>query len=297
MNAGIQPLGGGRSSAETPGLFEVFRRELKIRNYSNKTIKSYRSHLRSFVRHFSPRHPRDLTDEDIRSYMLHLVESEGISAGSLNQVLNALRFLYVELYKRPMVLGDIRRPRRVRKLPTVLSEEEVRRVLKVVKNLKHRCLLMVIYSGGLRVSEAVQLKPEDIDGKRRTIHVVFAKGQKERYTLIGEATLEELRKYWRESRPTRWLFPGSRDCGYLSVQSAEKIFKDAAAKAGIRKKVSIHTLRHSFATHLLEAGVDIRYIQELLGHASAKTTEIYTHVSSGAIQKIVNPIDRLFTKE
>ena len=297
MNVGIRSDGSGGGPERMPGLFEVFRRELGIRNYSYKTIKAYRSHLRSFVRHFSPRHPRDLTDEDIRSYMLYLVEEEGISAGSLNQVLNAIRFLYVELYRRPMVLGDIRRPKRVKKLPTVLSQDEVQRVLRVVKNLKHRCLLMVTYSGGLRVGEAVHLKVEDIDGRRKMIHVVFAKGQKERYTLLGDATLEELRKYWKESRPTKWLFPGKRECGYMSVQSAENIFKVAASRAGIVKRVSIHALRHSFATHFLEAGVDIRYIQELLGHASAKTTEIYTHVSRGAIQKIVNPIDRLFPKE
>lgn len=155
---------------------------------------------------------------------------------------------------------------------------------------------MVTYSDGLRVSEAVHLKVADIDGGRKMIHVGFAKGRKERYTRLGDATLEELRNYWKESRPKEWLFPGKRDCGYMSVQSAEKIFKAAAARAGIVKKVSIHALRHSFATHLLEAGVDIRYIQELLGHASAKTTEICTHVSSRAIEHIVNPIDKIFPK-
>ena len=190
-------------------------------------------------------------------------------------------------------LGDIHRPRRHRKLPVVLSLEEVRRILSVIKNLKHRCLLMVTYSGGLRVGEVVRLRVEDIDGKRKLVHVHFAKGQKERYTLLGDATLNELREYWRECHPAKWLFPSTRECGYLSEQSAENVFKEAAAKAGIVKRVSIHTLRHSFATHLLESGVDLRYIQELLGHASSKTTEIYTHVSSRAIEQIVNPIDKL----
>lgn len=280
-------------NAKRAGLFEVLRREMKLRNYSFRTVKSYRSHLRTLVKYFSPRHPRELSDEDIKEYLLNLVEVKRISADSLNQVLNAIRFLYVELYKRPLVLGDIHRPRRHRKLPVVLSQEEVERVLNVVKNLKHRCLLMVTYSGGLRVGEVVRLRVEDIDGKRKLVHVHFAKGEKERYTLLGDATLEELRVYWKEYHPTKWLFPSQRECGYLSEQSAENVFKEAATKAGIVKKVSIHALRHSFATHLLESGVDLRYIQELLGHASAKTTEIYTHVSSKAIERIVNPVDKL----
>lgn len=297
MDVTTEGSGGQAGSGKGPGLFEVLRREMKLRNYSNKTFKAYRSHLRSFVAYFSPRHPRDLTNEDIRTYLLYLVEKAGVSAGSMNQALNAIRFLYVELYRQPMILGDIRRPRKVRKLPAVLSLEEVERVLRVVTNIKHRCLLMVIYSGGLRVGEAVSLKVEDIDGKRKMIHVKFAKGQKERYTLIGDATLEELRRYWKAFHPMKWLFPTGRQCGHLSEQSAEKIFKKAAVRAGIVKSVSIHTLRHSFATHLLESGVDIRYIQELLGHASSKTTEIYTHVRSGSVGEIVNPIDRLFPSE
>lgn len=277
-------------------LFEVLRQELKLRNYSPKTIKSYRSHLRSFVAHFAPRHPRELSNEDIRRYLLNLIEVKKSSAGSVNQVLNALRFLYVELYKRPLVLGDIPRPKKPKKLPVVLSQAEVQRILNVVKNLKHRCLLMITYSGGLRVGEVVRLKPEDIDGERMLIHVQNAKGKKDRYTLLGNATLDELRKYWMAYHPGKWLFAGQREGGYLSEESAQKIFKAAVAGAGIKKKVSIHTLRHSFATHLLESGVDLRYIQELLGHASSKTTEIYTHVSQRTIGQIVNPIDKLFPK-
>jgi site-specific recombinase XerD len=284
------------TAARAGKLFEVLRQELKLRNYSPKTIKSYRSHLRSFVAHFAPQHPRELSNEDIRRYLLNLIEVKKFSAGSVNQVLNALRFLYVELYKRPLVLGDIPRPKKSKKLPVVLSQAEVQRILNVVKNLKHRCLLMITYSGGLRVGEVVRLKPEDIDGERMLIHVQNAKGKKDRYTLLGNATLDELREYWKAYHPGKWLFAGQREGGYLSEESAQKIFKAAVAVAGIRKKVSIHTLRHSFATHLLESGVDLRYIQELLGHASSKTTEIYTHVSQRTIGQIVNPIDKLFPK-
>jgi site-specific recombinase XerD len=295
MAADVVKSSGAGQPAKEQRLFEVLRQELKLRNYSNKTLTSYRSHLRSFVKYFAPRHPRELSNEDIRNYLLNLMEVKRYNAGSVNQALNAIRFLYVELYKRPLVLGGISRPKRPKKLPVVLSMEEVQRVLNVVVNLKHRCLLMVTYSSGLRVSEVVRLKPEDVDGERMLIHVHKAKGQKDRYTLLGSATLKELRRYWKESHPGTWLFPGKRESGYLSEESAEKIFKDAAFKAGIRKKVSIHTLRHTFATHLLESGVDLRYIQELLGHASSKTTEIYTHVSQKSIGQIVNPIDKLFS--
>ncbi len=296
MNAIVQTGGNSGIPDQGKGLLEVLEDELRLRNYSYKTIKAYRSHLRSFVKYFSPRDPRELSSDDIRNYLLDLIDVERISAGSVNQVLNAMRFLYVELYKRPLVLGNIPRPKRSKKLPVVLSQEEVQKLIGGVRNLKHRCLLMVTYSGGLRVSEVTHLKVEDIDGGRKVIHVRAAKGKKERYTLLGDATLEELRKYWRACRPMKWLFPGQSESGYLSVQSAEKIFKAAVARVGIIKNVSIHSLRHSFATHLLEAGVDLRYIQELLGHSSSKTTEIYTHVTKRAIGQIANPIDKLFPK-
>ena len=296
MNAAVQTGNSRRFPAPRQGLFEVLQQELTLRGYSHKTLKAYRSCLRSFVNYFAPRHPRELTNEDIREYLLHLIDVEKFTAGSVNQVLNAIRFLYVELYKRPLMLRDIPRPKKPKQLPVVLNQEEVQRILNGVKNLKHRCLLMVTYSGGLRVGEVVRLKPEDIDGTRKLIHVRKAKGQKDRYTLLGDATLNELREYWKACRPDVWLFPGRRDGGYLSEESAEKVFKVAAKRAGIRKKVSIHSLRHSFATHLLESGVDLRYIQELLGHSSSKTTEIYTHVSQRSIGQIVNPIDKLFPR-
>jgi integrase/recombinase XerD len=277
-------------------LFAVLTQELRLRNYSPKTIKAYRSCIRSFVNYFSPHHPRELTNEQIRTYLDYLLTVRKATAGSVNQVLNALRFLYVELYKRPLKLGDIPRPKKIKKLPPVLSEEEVARILKAATNLKHKCLLMLTYSGGLRVGEVVRLKPSDIDGERRLIHVHFGKGKKERYTLLGESTLDLMRKYWKQDRPKEWLFPGDRECGYLSERSAEQIFSDAAKTAEIQKKVSIHSLRHSFATHLLEAGVDLRTIQELLGHSSIKTTEIYTHVTRKTVDRIINPIDRIFPK-
>lgn len=275
---------------------EALRRELRIRNYSPKTIKAYESSIRSLIKHFSPRRPHELTDKDIREYLFYLLETKKLAARSVNQVLNALRFLYVEVYKKPMVLGEIPRPKNPQRLPAVLSEEEVQRILDVTANLKHKSLLMVTYSAGLRVGEAVRMKVANIDGKRMMIHIQKAKGEKDRYVPLAETTLSTLRDYWKKERPREWLFPGKRASGYLSEESAQKVFYAAAARAGIKKHVSIHSLRHSFATHLLEGGVDIRYIQEILGHSNLKTTEIYTHVSKKRIEKIVNPLDRIYLR-
>jgi site-specific recombinase XerD len=277
-------------------LLDVVSDELKLRNYSPKTIKAYKSSIRSFARHVEPQDPRELGDAEIRGYLLHLLKTKNLAASSVNQVLNALRFLYVEVYRRPMVLGEIPRPKKQKKLPIVLSEEEVHQLLTATINLKHRSLLMLVYSAGLRVGEVVRLKPADIDSNRMLIHIRKAKGQKDRYVQLAGKTLEVLREYWRKYRPSVWLFSGEREAGFLSERTAQEIFKQAIERVGIRKEVSIHSLRHSFATHLLESGVDIRYIQEILGHSNLKTTEIYTHVSKKHIGQVVNPLDRIFTR-
>lgn len=244
------------------------------------------------ARYFAPRHPRDLSNEDIRKYLLHLIEDKHYSSGSVNQAFNAIRFLYVELYKRPLVIAGIPRALKDNKLPVVLSQTEILEILKVVKNVKHRAILMVTYSGGLRVGETVKLRLSDIDSKRMMIFVQGAKGRKDRYTLLSEAALAQLREYCREYRPKEYLFEGWNGRKHLSERTAEKVFDDAVEEAGVQKDVSIHSLRHSFATHLLEAGVDIKYIQELLGHSRTRTTEIYTHVSQKVLGKIVSPLDQ-----
>jgi integrase/recombinase XerD len=272
---------------------ELLRRELKIRDYSPKTIKSYESCVHSVAIHFAPRALRDLTDEDIRKYLLHQIEAKKLSAGMISLILNALRFLYVEIYKRPMALGEIERPKKGRRLPVVLSQEEVKRLFDSTGNIKHRVLLMLAYSAGLRVSEVVHMRLEDIDSERKLIRVQSGKGKKDRYTMLSEVVLDELRQYWKAYKPHVWLFEGQTAGRPYSVRSAQKVFEDVAGKAGIRKRVSIHSLRHSFATHLLELGTDIRFIQELLGHSSVKTTEIYTHVSKRQIGTIQSPIDQI----
>ena len=274
-----------------PGLFETLRREMRLRNHSHKTIKAYQSCLRTFVRYIEPKHPRDANDADIRSFLLHLTEDEEYEASTINQMINALRYLYVELYKRPMVLGNIPRPKKARKLPNIMSQHEIVRLFGAMENLKHRALLMVAYAGGLRVGELVRSR---VDGERNMTHVRGAKGRKDRYTLLGEAAYRVLQEYCTQYRPRDWLFEGDSPWRPLSVRTAQEIFVAAVRRAEIQKHLTFHSLRHSFATHLLEAGTDLRYIQELLGHSSSKTTEICTHVSQRKVAEIHSPLDQLF---
>lgn len=191
---------------------------------------------------------------------------------------------------------EIKRPRKDKKLPVVLSKEEVAGILSSVENLKHRAILMLVYSAGLRVSEVVKLKLADIDNNRMLIHIKGAEGKKDRYAMLSKMALETLREYWGQYKPEQWLFEGVRKGRHLSTRTVEKILEHARERAGIIKAVTVHTLRHSFATHLLEAGTDLRYIQELLGHANSKTTEIYTHVSAKNIGQIKSPLDSLNLK-
>lgn len=188
----------------------------------------------------------------------------------------------------------IDRPREEMYLPEVLSEEEVKAILDATENLKHKAILMTIYSAGLRISEAINLKIKDIDSQRMQIRVDQGKGKKDRYTLLGKKTLEVLRKYFQLYKPRVYIFEGM-DGQQYSKSSITQILKASVLKAGIKKRVSVHTLRHSFATHLLEGGVNLRYIQSLLGHGSSKTTEIYTHITTKGFDQIVNPLDKFET--
>ena len=271
--------------------FDDLKRELLSRKYSYKTVKGYLYYNKDFL-NFIGKTLSDINDSDIKDYLLYLAEEKQSATSTLNQAINALKFYYGTILKKKF-LYEIRRPRKDKKLPVVLSKEEVAKILSSIENIKHKAILMIAYSSGLRVSEVVKLKPEDIDSKRMLIHIKGSKGRKDRYTLLSETVLETLRVYWRKYRPQKWLFEGAREGRYLSTRTADKIFVNACEKAGIKKEVSFHTLRHSFATHLLEGGTDLRYIQELLGHTHSKTTEIYTHVSTKSLGKIVSPIDTL----
>jgi integrase/recombinase XerD len=278
-------------TSSRPAFFETVRREMRLRNYSSRTLKAYLSCLRGFVRYFKPLHPRQLKEPDLRAYLLHLIDDKHYGPAYVNQVFNALRFLYVELYQMPFTVGNIPRPQKERKLPTVMSQEEVLRLLSCIYNMKHRTVLMLAYSAGLRVGEVVRLKIPDIDSHRKLIHVRGAKGMKDRYSLLSDVVLQQLREYYRLYKPKEYLFEGAEGRKHLAERSIQNVFVKAAKKAKISKPVSMHSLRHSFATHLLENGTDLRYIQEILGHSSSKTTEIYTHVSRKTLGKIVNPLD------
>ena len=270
---------------------EEMRKEMSLRNYSQKTLKAYLGSVRGLFEFFPSLSTTSLTEVEVRKYLLHLLEDKKLSSGTVNQVFNAFRFLFVEVYKRSFVMGTLPRPKKEKQLPSILSEQEVSRLLAAITNLKHKTMMMLTYSAGLRVSEVVKLRPEDLDPDRRLIQIRGAKGKKDRVTLLSDIAMKYVEAYLRRYAPAEWLFEGYERGKPYSIRSAQAVFDRAVEKAGIAKDVSIHDLRHSFATHLLEHGTDLRYVQTLLGHESSKTTEIYTHVSSKALGKITSPLD------
>ena len=265
---------------------------LKLKNYSDPTIKSYRLHFKRFLNYYNGTKLEDINYEQIRKYLLYLVEEKKYSTSAQNQAINSIKFYYEKVLGKPVEKYYVPRPRKEKKLPEVLSEEEVTKILKQIKNLKHKCIIYLIYSAGLRLTEVVHLKISDIQSDRKQIFIRSAKGNKDRYALLSDIILEMLREYYQIYKPRIWLFEGKPGEQY-SGRSIQIIFKRAVKNSGIIKHATIHTLRHSFATHLLEHGTDLRYIQELLGHKSSKTTEIYTHITHTAKNKIVSPLDNL----
>ena len=266
--------------------------ELKLRGYTAKTRKAYLGHVARFVR-FSGKDPQALDGAAVREFVLHLLDQQDVSHAYANQCISALKFMYAKVLKQPAPIVNLPRPKRERKLPEIRSRQEVLRLLEAVENPKHRAIMLLTYSAGLRLGEVVRLKVEDIDSTRRLIHIRQAKGRKDRYTILSQVALAALRVYCKQYRPDRWLFPGAKPGQHLHERTVQKVFEQAREAAGIQKDVFVHTLRHSFATHLLEAGTDLRYIQELLGHKSSKITEIYTHVSERDIERIQSPLDNL----
>ncbi len=274
---------------------EVLKRELIIRKYSKKTFNSYVYYNLQLLRR-SIKTSDLITNNDIKNYLHYLIDENNFSTSTINTVLSALKFYYEKLLRKNFFF-DIQRPKKDKKLPSVLNKDEIMSIFKVLSNLKHRAILMTIYSSGLRVSEVVKLRSKDIDRKRKTIFIKGAKGRKDRYSLLADTALVILTKYFYAYEPKIWLFPGQNPENHISIRTVQEIFYQAKVKANITKDVTVHSLRHSFATHLLESGVDIRYIQELLGHKSTKTTEIYTHVSVKNYKEITNPLDKIFNDE
>lgn len=265
---------------------------MQLRNFSPKTIKLYIDNVARFAQ-YHKKSPDKLGLEEVRTYLLYLVRERKNAWGTYKQALAALRYFYRWVVNGPEIVEDIRFPRPERRLPVVLSFEEVQRFFAAIPSFKHRMILMTAYAAGLRISEVVNLQVTDIDSQRMVIRVCQGKRKKDRYTILSPVLLEMLRHWWVAARPVSYLFPGRSLDRPMSVATVQTMCKEAQEKAGIDKRVTPHTLRHSFATHLLEAGTDLRVIQELLGHASPRTTALYTHVSAKLIAQTKSPLDLL----
>ena len=274
---------------------EQFRSWLRSRRYSENTIKTYTEALDTFLRFFPDRELESMTHEDVIRFNNEFILKRNLSASYQNQVVNAIKLFFSTVETRKLEIELIHRPKKYHSLPKVLAMEEVAQIINALDNLKHKCMLSLIYSAGLRRSELLNMEISDIDSKRMQLLIRKSKGGKDRIVPLSETVLQLLRAYYLEYKPEKMLFEG-QDGGAYSERSLALVLKRGCQLAGIKKPVNLHMLRHSYATHLLERGTDLRYIQELLGHKSSKTTEIYTHVSQKALDKIQSPIDKLNIK-
>jgi integrase/recombinase XerD len=280
--------------AQTQSVTPLRRRmldDMRLRNLAAGTRRIYVRSVAGFSA-FHGRSPDQLALEDVRDYQLHLV-ARGLKASSICQIMSALRFLYAVTLDRPEDAARIPLPRKADPLPAILSREEVARLLGTVADLRMRALLTTVYAAGLRVSEAVALQVGDIDSARMTIHVRAGKGQRDRYVMLAPQLLAILRAHWRRGRPRPWLFPGPDPSRPITTRTVRRACRLAVEAAGLDKSVTVHTLRHSFATHLLEQGVDIRVIQHLLGHRQITSTTRYARVALHTIRQVKSPLERL----
>tara|TARA_R110000822_G_scaffold79595_1_gene190257 strand:- start:3611 stop:4702 length:1092 start_codon:yes stop_codon:yes gene_type:complete len=268
---------------------EEYLLKLELKRYANSTVRTYVHFFEMFINHYSKKDLNTIDEMDIRAFLQLLIQKK-VSNSYLNQVINSIKFYYEVVLGMPNRFYEIERPRKESKLPTVISKVEVLQIIEKANNIKHKCIIELLYGSGLRRSELLNLKPTDIDSNRMLVRVKNGKGRKDRYTLLSKTALEDLRTYFKEWKPRTYLFEGQKG-GKYTPQSVLKIVKDAAIKAKIAQTVTPHVLRHSFATHLLESGTDLRQIQVLLGHGSSKTTEIYTHVATNTFKLIKNPLD------
>jgi integrase/recombinase XerD len=272
---------------------EEFKKWLLSKRYSESTIKTYSEALKSFFTFCSAKPVETISNADIISFNNDYILKKKLSASYQNQVVNSIKLYFRTIENKALDVELVHRPRREHLLPNVLSKEEVKMILDANSNIKHRMMLSMIYSCGLRRSELLNLKPADIDSKRHLVIIRQSKGKKDRIVPLSEKILTMLREYYRGFSPRIWLFEGWKEGTQYDERSLVSVLKRALGKTNIKKPVTLHWLRHSYATHILEAGTDLRYIQELLGHKSSKTTEIYTHVSTKNIQNIKSPFDDL----
>lgn len=264
--------------------------ELQLQRKSEHTSKTYLLAVKQLAAHFG-KAPDDISPDEVRQFIHHLIVKRKLATASVNVKLSGIQFFYRRVLRRPKFHIDIDR-KRSGKLPTPLSRSEIKRLFDATANLKHRAMLMTAYGGGLRVSEVVRLRVDDIHSDRMLLHVRQGKGRKDRYTLLSQRLLQELRQYWRRMRPNPWLFP-NRNNDPLSPTALQKIFAKAKKEAALTRGDGIHCLRHSFATHLLEGGIDLTLIARLLGHKNISTTTRYLHVTNRHVQGICSPLDLL----
>ena len=274
-------------------LHDRMEEDLRLKGYSPSTRRNYLLYCRKFAAHYR-RSPQELGAEDIRQFLLHQIQVDQLCYDTYRQVLSALKFLYTVTLGRPWAVERIPFPKhRQRPLPNVPHADDLTALFSALRSLKYRALLMTCYAAGLRIGEACQLRVEDVDSRRMVLRVRQGKGAKERYTVLSPRLLEMLRCYWRVEKPQNWLFPGATAAGHVCADTVRQVFRRARDQAGLHRRLTPHSLRHAFATHLLDAGTDLVLIQTLLGHCSIRTTSRYTHVSLQRIQKAVSPLEQL----
>lgn len=272
--------------------FRKYIETLELKAYSKNTIKTYCNEFLQFLSVIKSVSLSSIDENRLRDYLLYCINTLKLSENTIHSRINAIKFYYEQVLKNPRLFIDIPRPKKPSILPQVINAKDLQKLFDVTTNKKHNTMLKLCYGMGLRVSEIIGLKITDIDSKNMQVFISRAKGKKDRYVNLPESILEQLREYFRLYKPTEFLFEGQYG-GKYSIRSAQKVFTDAMSKAKINKKVGIHGLRHSYATHLLEAGTDISYIQQLLGHKDIKTTLRYTHVSKKTIKNVKSPLDKL----
>lgn len=270
---------------------EQMQRDMVLRNLSPKTQYLYHNAARALEGHFN-KPPDQLNEDDVKAFLHAIVADRKLSQSSLKIAYSALRFLYETTLKKKWVIEHIPYPKTAKPLPHILDKTEVRRIIDATFNLKQKAMLMLTYSAGLRAQETARIRIADIDSTRMLIRVEQGKGRKDRYSLLSQVALATLREYWKEYRPKEWLFPkDTNPLEHIPPGTVSTAFMHAKRKTNLRKPATCHTLRHSFATHLLEAGVDLHTIQVLLGHSSIRTTTVYLHVSKKNLARIVSPLD------
>jgi len=266
--------------------------DLQLKGLTPKTQKIYLREVRNYAKYFG-KSPEELGEKELREYLLYLLNERKLAKGTYRFYYQGLKFLYKHTLKREEVVEKIHCPQGKKKLPVVLDLAEVKALLSVMENIKHRAILTITYSAGLRISETAHLKVSDIDSKRMMVRVQQGKGGKDRYTILSKTALECLRQYWRSYHPKEWLFEGQKEGAHVCISSIRQVFLEAKERAGIIKPASPHTLRHSFATHLIEAGTSLHHVQLLLGHRSPTTTTVYLHVSKMNLAQVSSPLDSI----